>query len=317
MHRPADRDTIPVIDITALRDGSDPMPAARALHDASRDLGFIYVRGHGIDPAVIEAARASAYAFFRSDPEEKACVAVSASHRGWLATGGARMHDDAQADYKESFIWGYQDDGGQTPIDHPLRGANRWPHWLPALSDHAMAFFHSGHAVARHLLRGFALALGLDENFFMRQCDRPLSRASFVYYPHQGDDVAAGRYGVAPHTDFGVLTVLCQDDVGGLEVCDAGGKWIQAPPVDDTLVVNVGDLLSRWTGGAYRSTPHRVLNRSGRERLSLVLAFDPDPETIIDPRQIHGANHDGAPPTTCGDYLVWRFDKAFAYRTAS
>ena len=113
-----------------------------------------------------------------------------------------------------------------------------------------------------------------------------------------------------------MLTVLCQDDVGGLQVRDANGVWIHAPPIEGTLVVNVADLLSRWTNGAYRSTPHRVVNRSGRERLSLVLAFDPDPETVIDARAIFGPGtrieHE---PVTCGDYLVRRFAKAFSYRS--
>lgn len=95
------------------------------------------------------------------------------------------------------------------------------------------------------------------------------------------------------------------------------GEWIQAPPIEGTLLVNVGDLLARWTEGAYKSTPHRVVNSSGIERLSLVLAFDPDPETPIDAREIFGANHQSKePPIACGDYLIWRFNKAFSYRAA-
>ena len=93
------------------------------------------------------------------------------------------------------------------------------------------------------------------------------------------------------------------------------GEWIHAPPIEGTLIVNVADLLARWTGGAYRSTPHRVVNASGRERLSLVVAYDPDPETLIDARQIFGDDLEAADePITCGDYLLWRFGRAFAYR---
>ena len=133
-----DAQVIPVVDITPLRDGTDPEAVARALHAASQGLGFIYVKGHGIPEEVIAAARESAYAFFRSPDELKATVAVSPKHRGWLGRGGARMQDDAKADLKESFIWGYQDDDGDTPEDHPLRGPNRWPDFLPDLQDHAM-----------------------------------------------------------------------------------------------------------------------------------------------------------------------------------
>ena len=124
------------------------------------------------------------------------------------------------------------------------------------------------------------------------------------------------QFGVGPHTDFGVLTVLCQDNVGGLQVKDINGDWIHAPPIEGTLIVNVADLLARWTDGAYKSTLHRVVNTSGRERMSLVLAFDPNPGTMIDAREIYGAEHKAQHEAiTCGDYLNWRFEKAFSYRS--
>ena len=111
------------------------------------------------------------------------------------------------------------------------------------------------------------------------------------------------------------MTVLCQDSVGGLQIQDSSGDWFHAPPIEGTLVVNVADLLSRWTNGLYKSTPHRVVNQSGKERLSIVLAFDPNPETYINPVDIFGKNEKRlSDPITCGDYLIWRFGKAFSYR---
>ncbi|MDH3740798.1 MAG: hypothetical protein OER56_04300 [Hyphomicrobiales bacterium] len=307
-----DADVIPVVDIAPLRDGSDPRAVAEALHAASQGYGFIYIRGHGIPDDVIAAARASAYAFFRSPPQLKETVRISEEHRGWLGHGGARMQDDAKADLKESFVWGYQDDAGLTPDDHPLRGPNQWPDFVTDMQSGAMNYFNQAHKVAHHLMRGFAQGLDLPEDFFLRTASRPLSRASYVYYPAQPADLGADQFGVGPHTDFGVLTVLCQDDVGGLQIQDVNGEWMHAPPIEGTLIVNVADLLSRWTDGAYTSTPHRVVNASGRERLSLVLAFDPDPETMIDAREVVGTA--SQEPITCGDYLIWRFNKAFAYR---
>lgn len=310
-----DADIIPVIDITPLRDGSDPKGVADALHSASKGLGFIYIKGHGIAEETIEAARSSAYEFFHSSQEEKASVTVSNRHRGWLGQGGAKMQNDAKADLKESFIWGYQDKAGDTPQDHSLRGPNQWPEFLPTMQEQAMDYFHQVHEVAHHLMRGFALGLELEENFFLKTSSKPLSRASYVYYPQQSEDMGETQFGVGPHTDFGVLTVLCQDNVGGLQVEDINGEWIEAPPIEGTLIVNVADLLARWTQGEYKSTPHRVVNSSGRERLSLVLAFDPDPDTVIDVRDVFGADFDAnEPPITCGEYLEWRFDKAFSYR---
>ncbi|MDY6860912.1 MAG: 2-oxoglutarate and iron-dependent oxygenase domain-containing protein [Pseudomonadota bacterium] len=315
--RKTDADEIPVIDITPLRDGTDPAGVAKALHDASKGLGFIYVKGHGIPDSIIEDARAAAYDFFHADAADKQTVRVSASHRGWLGQGGAKMQDDAKADLKESFIWGFQDVDGVTPDDHPLRGDNRWPAFQPGLEEAAMAYFRHAHEVAHHLMRGFALGLALPEGFFLKTADMPLSRCSFVYYPPQEASAGTDQFGVGPHTDFGVLTVLCQDNVGGLQVEDVNGEWIEAPPIAGTLLVNVADLLARWTDGEYKSTPHRVVNSSGRERMSLVLAFDPNPETVIDPREVYGADHRSSnAQITCGDYLIWRFGKAFAYRKA-
>ena len=308
---------IPIVDLTPLREQTDAAGVGSALRAATEGLGFVYVKGHGIPADVIDAARASAFEFFRSSEEDKTKVFVSPQHRGWLRPGAARMQDDANVDLKESFVWGAQDADGSTQQDHPLRGPNQWPAFAPDLQKAAMTYLRGAHKVALLLMRGFALGLGLDENFFLRSCTRPLSRASFVYYPPQTAEDGPQRFGVGPHTDFGVLTVLCQDNTGGLQVQDLNGDWLHAPPIEGCLAVNVGDLMSRWTAGAYRSTPHRVINSSGRERLSLVLAFDPDPETVIDSREIYGTDSPHASPeasTTCGDYLLWRFAKAFSYR---
>lgn len=306
--------SIPVIDIGPLRDGSDPARVAHALHRASHDVGFLYVANHGIDASLLDEARAQSLAFFRQPAATKQMVAISSKHRGFLAQGKARMHNDALPDLKESFVWGYEDEAGHTPEDHALRGANQWPAAMPMLRHSALAFSDQADQLARHLLRGFAIGLGLEPSFFLTQSERPMSRAASVYYPPQSTGGGDAAYGVAPHTDFGVLTVLCQDDVGGLEVQDADGHWVQAPPIAGTLVVNVGDLLARWTRNVYRSTPHRVVNRSGRERLSLVLAFDPDPDTLVDPQQVFGNADPLDDPITCGDYLEWRFGKSFDYR---
>lgn len=304
-----DPDAIPVCDISALRDGSDPQSVARELHAASTSLGFIYIKGHGIPQHIIDGARECAYAFFRTTEGQKSVVSITDEHRGWIDAGGAKMDDDAKADLKESFLWGFDN---ADRADHPLRGQNIWPANPANMQAVTMEYFKHAHDVAHHLMRGFALGLGLDQNFFLKTSDVPLSRGSYVYYPDQPAEMGEDQFGVGPHTDFGVLTVLAQDDVGGLQVENLDGQWIEAPPIEGTLIVNVADLLHRWTNGAYRSTPHRVINNSGRERLSIVLAFDPNPETVIDAGEIFGTADE--PLITCGDYLNWRFDKAFSYR---
>ncbi|MEL7117550.1 MAG: 2-oxoglutarate and iron-dependent oxygenase domain-containing protein, partial [Pseudomonadota bacterium] len=150
-----DADLIPVIDITALRDGSAPDAVAAALHDASQGLGFIYITGHGIPADTIADARRAAFDFFRARDAEKESVLISKSHRGWLKPGAAKMQDDAKVDLKESFIWGWAPEAGGPSDDHPLRGDNQWPRFVPDLEARATAYFEAAHEVDYHLMRGF------------------------------------------------------------------------------------------------------------------------------------------------------------------
>lgn len=309
---------IPVIDIGPLRDGSDPARVAAELSRASRTVGFLYVANHGIEPRVIEDARTAARRFFALPLDEKLEAAVDANHRGFIRIGEAFMTEDARMDLKESFVWGVELPKSElATLPVPLPCANNWPAFMPGLKDAALPFFDAAQICAMDLLRGFAIGLGLAEDAFLGQTERPISRAALTYYPPQPPGLGTEQFGVAPHTDYGCLTVLAQDDVGGLQIERKDGVWIAAPPVPDTLVVNVGDLLARWSNGIFRSTPHRVVNSSGRERYSLVLAYDPNYETLVDPAV---ACRDGeapkSPPIRCGDYIQARLDRSFKYRKA-
>jgi isopenicillin N synthase-like dioxygenase len=125
--------------------------------------------------------------------------------------------------------------------------------------------------------------------------------------------MGADQFGVSSHTDYGCLTLLYQDDTGGLQVQGSAGAWLTAHPIHGSFVVNVGDLLARWSNDRFRSTPHRVVNRSGRARYSTGLFVDPNRDTLITPvvRPGEAARYE---PVTCGDYLRSRLDAAFAYR---
>ena len=227
------------------------------------------------------------------------------------------MHDDAAVDLKESFNFGLElgSDTLANVADNPLIGPNVWPADMPWFKDGVYPFFESSTRCAEAVLSGFAMAAGLAPDCFTRHADLPISRGSLQFYPPQPSELGADRFGVSAHTDFGVLTVLCQDDIGGLELESLDGEWIAVPPIPSTMVVNVGDLLARWSNGRYRSTPHRVIITSGRERLSVVLAYDPNFETLADPSLFCDAGEATiAPPITCGEYLMRRFEKAFAYR---
>lgn len=311
-----DLSEIPVIDLTALRNGSDPQAVARALVRASSEVGFLYVSGHGIEAAVIERARAAARSFFALAEETKKQVAVDANHRGFIPVGQAFMTKGAKMDLKESFVWGWEGELA-APNPYPLPAPNQWPDFMPSLRESLMPFFSAAEATAQAVLSGFARGLDLEPDFFHRHGERPISRASITYYPPQTPDLGQEQFGVAPHTDYGCLTVLCQDDVGGLQVQTLDGQWIAAPPIEGTLVINVGDLLERWTDGRFRSTSHRVINSSGRERYSLVFAFDPDYETRIDARDIWPDDPAiETPAVACGDAIQARLDRSFKYRQA-
>ena len=315
MIKSIDKERVPVIDIKKINTAPNKIEIAKELYKASTDLGFIYIKNHDISENLINDLRKDGLNFFRSSTDYKSKVLITKKHRGWLGFGGAKMGDKAKPDLKESFIWGYQYDDGSLPDDHQLRGVNKWPKFLPSLQQNAMSYFHQINELAKNLLTCFAMGLNLKENFFIRNCNAPLSRASLVYYPDQPKEMGEMQFGVSEHTDFGLLTILCQDSVGGLQIKGLDGQWFHAPPIDGTLIVNVADLLSRWTGGIYKSTPHRVVNSSGQERLSIVLAFDPNPETLINPGEIPEIEKNtNEEPITCGDYLIWRFNKAFSYR---
>ena len=313
-------DEVPVIDIGPLRDGSDRQGVGADLARAASEVGFLYVRNHGVDAATIESARGAGLEFFRLPAADKQAARTNRFHHGWLRPDSTKMHDDALPDLKESFNWGVEPEpesefGAGLAPPNPLAGPNVWPAALPALEPGLRPWFDAASACAEDLLRGFASGAGLDPEHFIRHRDRPLSRGSLQYYPPHPRDAGADRFGVAPHTDFGMLTVLAQDDVGGLEIQRLSGEWVAVPPLPGTLVVNVGDLLERWSNGKFHSTVHRVINRSGRERLSLVLAYDPNFETLVDPRAFCASGEVARDePILCGDYLLWRFEKAFSYR---
>lgn len=308
---------IPVIDVAPLATGdrSGLAQVAAAMLAAAEGVGFFYVRNHGIPQDLIGRVDAMARAFFAAPFAAKAALAPQDRHRGFLGVGQAKMYEHARVDLKESFVWGL-DVGADDPdyrAGNRMIGPNRWPAFLPEMRPTLNAYFDAANACGRALLRAFAVSLGVGEDTFVARFAKPVTRCTLVYYPPQPTDLGVEQFGVAPHTDYGVITLVHQDDVGGLQVWSQGKEWVTAHPLPGTLVVNVGDLLARWTNDRFRSTPHRVVNASGRERVSIAAFVDPDHDTPIEPVCAPGTAA-RYPPTTCGEYILGRFDKAFAYR---
>jgi isopenicillin N synthase-like dioxygenase len=306
---------VPIVDLR-----SHPTVAAEALHRAATEVGFFYVIGHDIPVTVIEAAYAASQAFFALPAAAKRSVQVDRRHRGFIEVGEAKMHEGAKPDLKESFIFGLElpESDPDVVAGKPLMGPNQWPdQHLAELRPVLTAYYDAIGGLGQRILALMAVALQLPAGFFAERYRKPLARGSIIYYPPQPPDMADPRYGVSAHTDYGCITILSQDMTGGLEVRNRAGEWIAAPPRPDGFIVNIGDLMARWTNDRYASTPHRVVNRSGRARYSIAVFYDPDVDTPIKTLASCQAPGEAAgyPPTTCGAYITERFDQAFAYRS--
>jgi len=313
----SDESFIPVIDIAAVRSGAtaELQAIGRQIRDAFTGSGFCYVKNHGVPDAVIRAAHTTALEFFHLPLEEKQKSAPKESVRGFNAIGRTKMKGAQNPDYKEYFQIGLElpRDDPAVLAGQPLRGPNQWPQQLPQFQDALTAYFHEIATCGEGLLRAVAASLGVDADFFADKYDKPLQRTQCVYYPPHPADSKDEVFGVAPHTDYGCVTLLWQDDVGGLEVQDRSGAWVQATPIPDTLVVNIGDLLARWSNDRYLSNQHRVTNRSGRERLSIATFYDPDFVAMVDPTDLGlvGAEALHA-PITAGEYIMGRIGASLA-----
>ena len=302
---------IPVIDLAPLHSGDAAALAtvAAQVRHAFIQSGFCYIKNHGIDEALIFDAVQAARRFFQRPLDEKLRSAPKESVRGFNAIGRTQMYGSKHPDYKEYFQIGLElpRDDPAVLAGQPLRGPNQWPEGDAEFERALMAYFHAVAHCGQTFLRAIAVSLGVKANFFAEKYDKPLQRTQCVYYPPHPVEADEEVFGVAPHTDYGCVTLLWQDEVGGLEVQDRTGGWVAAPPIPGTLVVNIGDLLARWSNDLYVSTPHRVTNRSGRERLSIATFYDPDFIATVDAMDFGVAAADRKyPATTAGDYIIGR-----------
>lgn len=305
----SESDFLPVIDLAPAREGKFAQ-TGQAIGAAFSRSGFCYIRNHGVDEALIRAVHDEALDFFHAPMTEKLICKPQQAVRGFNALNRTTMQGAQNPDYKEFFQIGLDlpADDPAVLAGQPLRGPNLWPENRPAFRAAMEAYFEAIGACGRVLLQAVAASLGIAPDFFAQKYDRPLQRSQAIWYPPHPADRLADQFGVAPHTDYGCITLLWQDETGGLEVQDLTGTWMAAPPIPGTLVINIGDLLSRWSNRRYVSTPHRVTNRSGRERVSLATFYDPDYDAVIDPRDLAlpVSQVPCDPPVLAGDYIIGR-----------
>lgn len=279
--RPAREGEIPVIDLGKLRaEGYDKNLAVSELAEACERVGFFYVTGHSIPENVIKDTFKYAKLFFDLPDSTKQNFSVDDCQRGYRQNGTIVLPGNPP-DVKEVFEFGVD-----LSVDHPhvlsgkpMHGPNQWPD-LTGFRTAMESYYDEVVALGHALLPGFATGLGLPEDYFDRFHRDPAILWRLMRYPPTPDN--PGQFGTAPHTDFGTLTLLMQDEQGGLEVRLPTGEWIEAPYIPESFVVNIGDLMAFWTNDRFTSTAHRVMNRSGSERYSIPMFFNPDFDTVVE-----------------------------------
>ena len=301
--RHLDFDEIPVIDIAAIDTPAGRGAIIESLDQACRDVGFLYVVGHGFDMALATTLRDAARDYFALSTSDKRAIGLDPSMRGYLPLYyRSQISDDfAGTSHQEGFWIGrdFVDDRR-----HALEAENRWPN-LPACLRPAMsAYLDAIEPLAARLGQAFAEALEQDDDFYPRYFERPTSRLKLNHYPPQDNPERVDSIGVVPHTDSGAFTILWQDHHGGLEVRSKNGEWVGAPPLADSFVVNIGDILQYWSSGRFASTPHRVINRNGVDRYSIPYFVNPGAHVTIAP--LDGS--DAFEPFDYGEYQLakWR-----------
>jgi len=279
------KEALPVIDVSAFVNSyAGGARAAREIEKACREFGFFYAAGHGVSAETVRALKKASARFFALPEANKMEIPLAHGGRAWrgyFPVGGELT--SGVPDLKEGLYFGEDLDFSDPRVSAgwPLHGANLFPKDVPELALAVGTFMAEAERAAHAIMAGIALSLGLEANYFRdHYTGRPTLLFRIFHYPPTAPSDA--RWGVGEHTDYGLLTLLAQDDVGGLQVKTAQG-WIEAPPLPDTLVCNIGDMLDRLTGGCYRSTPHRVLNTSGKERYSFPFFFDPAFDAAIEP----------------------------------
>ena len=281
------------------------------LRSACAEIGFVSVVGHGIDVGVFEQVRSALRTLFALDDEAKHRLRITRdNYRGFIPLGFFTPNRvEANGDRGDAYE-GYKLHW-ECPADHPaaaeshLYGPNRWPAEMPELEHVILEYWAACDAATAPMLDAFADGLGVDRPTFRRWHDAPLTNMTLLRYPPQAPMTDA--MGIHPHKDTNVITLLHPDPVGGLEVRTVDGSWLEVDAPADALVVNVGEMLELWSGGRYRATPHRVINRSGAERYSFPFFVAPNHAVVVEPQLAPLPGYDKAPmPVGPLSEEVWR-----------
>lgn len=311
---------LPVIDISGLSSSSftDRQTVAERLRAACIDNGFFYIINHGVPAALTDDVFAETKRFFDCPAEVKRAVDKSRSfcQRGFEPMRAQTLEEGAPPDLKESFYI-----GPELSLDDPRvltrrfnHGPNLWPSGMPSFQPVMNTYFSTLLDLSQKLMRGLALALHLDEEYFADYCTNAHATLRLLHYPPQPVNAAPGEKGAGAHSDFGGITLLLQDQAGGLQVQGkSANEWVHATPIAGTFVVNLGDMIARWTNDRFRSTVHRVVNSSGRERYSVPFFFSGNPDQKVEclPSCLASGERPKYPPTTVEGHLKEMYRRTY------
>ncbi len=312
---------IPVIDFTPFLN-DDPVGQRRvatAIYQACHEVGFLYLIHHGIPQPKIDQAFTVSQQFFALPPEQKQTIAWSseASNRGYIGLERERLDEAQPGDLKEAFNVGREVSAASVAAAEQALVVNQWPAEQDEFKAVVSDFFETCAAAANRVFQAFAIALDMPPNFIVNKHQSKGYTLRLLHYPPLTQIPKPGQTRAGAHSDYGTLTLLFQDDVGGLEVQLASGEWIAAPSIPGAVLINTGDLTQRWSNDVFRSTKHRVAlptgDKVGRDRYSIAFFCQPDPEAeiVCFPSCQSADNPPRYPPVKSGEYLLSRLQATY------
>ncbi|MBD1868150.1 isopenicillin N synthase family oxygenase [Cyanobacteria bacterium FACHB-471] len=312
---------IPVIDFSPFvtDDLEGKQRVAQEIYRACHQVGFLYLTHHGIPQEAIAHVFDQSRRFFASPDEEKQAIAWSneMSNRGYVGVERERLDETKPGDLKEAFNVGKEVSVEDVGTENPALMLNQWPAGQDDFRQAVTEFFEVCTEAADRIFRAFAIALQMPESFISDKHQAHNYTLRLLHYPPLANPPKPGQIRAGAHSDYGTLTLLFQDDVGGLEVQTAAGGWISAPSIPDAVLINTGDLTQRWSNDVFRSTKHRVAlpqgENVGRDRYSIAFFCQPDAEAEIVclPSCQSSENPPRYPPVTSGEYLLSRLQATY------
>lgn len=286
---------------------------ANHLRHACENVGFFYAANHGVAQEIIDRGFAASRLFHALPLEEKLKLKLNENNIGYLpmnasTQAASTVHTATKPNQNESFFISH-DRGADHPdvlAGAPLRGRNQWPEGLPGLREDMMAYFNALRGMCDKMLPGFATALDMPPDFFAPFfANEAHSNLRFLHYPPQ-EDTSENTFGTAPHTDNSFMTALARTDVPGLAIRLASGEWFAPPIIPGTFLINLGNIMRRWSNDRFLSTPHGVINESGTDRFSIAYFHSPNPASVIEclPSCVSADNPAKYPPALYRDLVL-------------